>query len=106
MSDNPIEISYETICPLDRSPPNSAYLLLDDQPASTMPYTPSEVIASTNRKPMGRSAKTMSMRPHFDAHEAPKGITAQASIAGVKDSIGARKKSALFTYGGSVSSFM
>src|SRR4030095_15802669 len=68
ISDSPIEISYETIWALDRSPPNSAYLLLEDQPARTMPYTPSDVIASTNRKPIGRSANTMSMRPHLDAH--------------------------------------
>ena len=33
----PIAISYEIICALERSPPSSAYLLFDDQPASTMP---------------------------------------------------------------------
>src|SRR3954471_11201651 len=38
----PIAISYDTICALDRSPPRSAYLLFDDQPASTMPYTPND----------------------------------------------------------------
>ena len=46
MVDMPIAISYEIICALERSPPSNAYLLLDDHPASTMPYTPSEEIAS------------------------------------------------------------
>ena len=41
----PIAISYEIICAEARSPPSSAYLLLDDQPAMVMPYTPSELIA-------------------------------------------------------------
>ena len=49
----PIAISYEIICALERSPPSSAYLLFDDQPASTMPYTPSDEIARMNRKPIG-----------------------------------------------------
>ena len=33
----PSAISYEIICALGRIPPNSAYLLLDDHPASTIP---------------------------------------------------------------------
>ncbi len=33
-----------------------AYLLFDDQPASAIPYTPSELIARTKRNPIGRSA--------------------------------------------------
>ena len=41
----PIAISYDTICALERKPPNSAYLLFDDQPARTMPYTPNEEMA-------------------------------------------------------------
>src|SRR5512146_791196 len=51
--DIPIEISYEIICALDRSPPRSEYLLFDDHPARTMPYTPSEAMARMNRKPIG-----------------------------------------------------
>src|SRR3954468_6270633 len=87
--DIPIAISYDTICALERRPPSSAYLLFDDQPASTIPYTPSEAMASVNRKPTGTSASTMSTLPHRDAHEAPKGITAQVSSAGMKAIIGA-----------------
>ena len=41
----PSAISYEIICADARRPPSSAYLLFDDQPARTMPYTPSELIA-------------------------------------------------------------
>ena len=84
--DMPIAISYEIICALERSPPSSAYLLFDDQPASTMPYTPSDEIARMNRKPIGRSATTMSMQPHGESHGAPNGITAHVSSAGMKAS--------------------
>src|SRR5258708_3993502 len=41
----PNEISYEIIWADARKPPSREYLLLDAQPASTMPYTPSELIA-------------------------------------------------------------
>src|SRR6266496_5589541 len=51
----PRAISYEIICAEARSPPSSAYLLLDAQPASTIPYTPSELIARIYRNPTGRS---------------------------------------------------
>ena len=60
---SPIATSYEIIWALARSPPSRAYLLLDDQPASAMPYTPSELIARTKRKPTGRSATTIGIRP-------------------------------------------
>src|SRR5207237_10350995 len=33
----PMAISYDTICALERRPPNNAYLLFDDQPARTIP---------------------------------------------------------------------
>ena len=49
MVDMPIAISYEIICALERSPPSSAYLLLDDQPASTIPYTPMDEMARVKR---------------------------------------------------------
>ena len=55
---------------------------------------------------MGRSAKTMSMRPHGVGHGAPKGITAQVVIAGTNERTGASMNSARFAYGGYVSSFM
>ena len=81
----PIAISYEIICALERSPPSSAYLLFDDQPASTMPYTPSDEIARMKRKPIGSGASTMSIVPHGESHGAPNGITAHVSSAGMND---------------------
>ena len=60
---SPMATSYEIICALARSPPSSAYLLLDDQPASAIPYTPRELMARTKRNPMGRSATTIGIRP-------------------------------------------
>src|SRR5450756_1313792 len=104
--DMPIEISYDTICALERRPPSSAYLLFEDQPARTIPYTPSDVIARMNRNPIGRSATTMSILPHRVGHGAPKGMTHHAVSAGMNESIGARTKSGLFTPSGIVSSFM
>ena len=93
MVDMPIAISYEIICALERSPPSSEYLLFDDQPASTMPYTPSDAIARMKRKPIGIGASAMSIVPHFETHGAPYGITDHVSSAGVNDIAGARMKS-------------
>ena len=42
---SPIAISYEITCAVDRRPPSSGYVDPDDQPASTIPYTPIDVIA-------------------------------------------------------------
>src|SRR5215467_10785489 len=69
--DMPIEISYEIICALERSPPSSEYLLFDDHPASTMPYTPSDEIARMNRNPIGSGAIAVSIVPHGESHGAP-----------------------------------
>src|SRR5687767_8571373 len=96
MVDMPIEISYDTICALERSPPSSEYLLFDDQPASTMPYTPSDVSARMNRKPIGRSATTIGMRPQRVGSGDANGITAQAVSAGKNAMAGARMNSGLY----------
>ena len=89
----PIAISYEIICALERRPPSSEYLLFDDQPASTMPYTPSDEIARMKRKPIGIGAIAMSIVPHCESHGAPYGITAHVSSAGMNDITGARMNS-------------
>src|SRR5205823_5544150 len=102
----PIAISYEIICALERNPPSSEYLLFDDQPASTMPYTPSDEIARMNRKPIGIGASAMSMGPQGESHVAPYGITDQTSSAGMNDMTGARMKSGRYAEAGYVSSFM
>src|ERR1051325_1487164 len=87
--DIPIEISYEIICALERRPPSRAYLLFEDQPARTIPYTPSDVIARMKRKPTGRSATTRSTLPQRVAIGAPNGMTHHAVSAGRNASIGA-----------------
>src|SRR4051812_18933770 len=102
----PIAISYEIICALERSPPSSAYLLFDAQPASTIPYTPSEEIASMNRKPTGRSATTISILPQRVGSGDANGITHHVVSAGMNDRIGARMKIGLYAASGYVSSFM
>ena len=89
----PIAISYEIICALDRRPPSNEYLLFDDQPASTMPYTPSDASARMKRNPMGSGASASSIRPHGESHGAPNGITAHVSSAGMKAIAGASMKS-------------
>src|SRR5438067_985837 len=94
--DMPIAISYDTICALDRRPPRSAYLLFDDQPASTMPYTPNEATARMNRNPIGSGASAMSIRPHGDAHGAANGITAHVSSAGMNAMAGARMNNGMY----------
>src|SRR5690349_15807222 len=72
----PIAISYEIIWALDRRPPNSAYLLFDDHPASTIPYTPNEEIDRIHRKPIGRGASDMSITPQRQTHRPPSRLTA------------------------------
>src|SRR5215212_5246774 len=42
--ESPSASSYEIICADERSPPSIAYLLFDDQPASTIPYTAIDAI--------------------------------------------------------------
>src|SRR5262249_60090340 len=80
----PIAISYEINCAEARRPPSRAYLLLDDHPASTMPYTPSEEIARMYRNPTGRSATTSGTSPHLVCSGAPNGHTANVSTPGVE----------------------
>src|SRR5438552_7595846 len=94
--DIPIAISYDTICALERSPPSSEYLLFEDQPASTMPYTPSDASARMNRKPIGSGASAMSIVPHLVSSGAAIGMTAQVSIAGMNESTGARMNNGRF----------
>src|SRR5687768_18276019 len=97
-------ISYEIICALERRPPSSEYLLLDDQPASTIPYTPSELMARMNRNPIGRGARIISIRPHGESHGAANGMTAHVTSAGMNASAGASTNSGMLAAAGYVSS--
>src|SRR5258705_10620815 len=96
----PSEISYEIICADARRPPSSAYLLFDDHPASTMPYTPSEPIARMYRKPTGRSATTIGTTPHGDGSGAANGITAKVSRDGPNRISGASVNRVLSAWAG------
>jgi len=90
---------------------------LDDQPASAIPYTPIELMASTNRKPIGTSATTMGIGPWWTKRPsgprvtskssgsgAAKGITAERSRAGMNDMAGASWNSQRLASAGAVSS--
>src|SRR4051794_36271265 len=77
----PSAISYEIICAVERMPPSSAYLLFEAQPASTMPYTPSDEIARMKRKPIGSGASTISIIPQREPQGAANGMTAHVQSA-------------------------
>ena len=86
---SPARSRSEIICALERRPPSSAYLLLDDQPASTIPYTPSEreredIEKSRPANPRRRAAR----RPRAWAAATPNGITANVISAGTNASSG------------------
>src|SRR5688500_9708943 len=102
----PIAISYVTIGALEGGRPGSEYLFFDDQPAGTMPYTPMDVIARMNRKPIGSGASAISMGPQGEFQVAPNGITAHAIRAGMKAIAGASTKIGVYAASGYVSSFM
>ena len=68
-------------------------MLLDAQPASTMPYTPIDVIAKITSRPTFTSAAArwigLVEQPE-ERRVAPNGTTANAANAAVAESIGAR----------------
>src|SRR5664280_180785 len=91
-------------CAEERKPPSSEYLLLEDQPASTMPYTPSEPMARRNSTPTPRSGAT-SMPPSGTPNTvtslpAPNGITMNVSRATDTEIIGASRYSPRLTLAG------
>src|ERR1041385_7451372 len=98
MSESPIATSEDTICPLDRKPPSSAYLELDDQPASINASTPTLETASTSNKPMLTSAMT--------AQSGPNGITEKTMKADATAIYGAKKKIQRSAFSGMKSSFV
>ena len=102
----PIAISYEIIWALDRNPPSSEYLLFELQPASVMPKTPSDAIASVKMKPTGRSAIASDITPHGVGTGAANGITAQLIIAVENAMAGASENRIVLPAPGESSSFM
>jgi hypothetical protein len=76
-------------------PPRNGYFELLDHPASTMPYTPSEAIANTNRMPTFRLAITPGIGSCERAGMTswlPHGTTAIVISAGTIAIIGAKVK--------------
>src|SRR5699024_6922905 len=73
-------------------PPSSEYVDPEDQPASTMPYTPIEVIARIYSTATGISVSCSAVWVSVNGivTSGPNGITAQAMNAGIDAIIGAR----------------
>src|SRR5687768_11061058 len=92
----PIGTSYEIICAADRIVPSMLYLLLELHPATTIPITSSEIIASK------KNSAEEKVAPDQDADS---GITAKPANTAVKIISGAilnRKES---DFAGVISSF-
>src|SRR6478752_8909252 len=88
--DRPMATSYEIIWAALRRPPSSGYVEPDDQPDSTMPYTPRLEQANTTSTPTGRSVSCRNVSwPKIDTC-GPNGITEKARNAGTAERIGAR----------------
>src|SRR5215208_1762770 len=90
-NENPSASSYEIICAEERRPPSIAYLLFDDQPASTIPYTAIEAMDIRYNTPTLISATyNVIFRPNA-VKDSPHGITAAIMIEGTSVMTGAQK---------------
>src|SRR5271167_2462905 len=94
---NPMAISYDTICALERSEPISGKCEFDDQPAMMMPSTPSDDTPSMNNTPMFMSV-TACVRPN--------GTTRNVVNAVMVTTTGALQKTSLSASSGMMSSLM
>src|SRR3972149_11433844 len=103
-NESPSASSYEIICAEERIPPSMAYLLFDDQPARTMPYTAIEAMDIRYSTPTLMSATySVIVRPN-NWNDVPHGITAAMINEGTTVKIGARKKTILYVRAGVSSS--
>src|SRR6266508_5447393 len=90
-NESPNANSYEIICADERKPPSIAYLLFDDQPARTIPYTAIEAIDIKYNTPTLMSARyNVIVRPNA-VKDVPHGITAAIMIEGTNVITGAQK---------------
>src|SRR5687767_9707994 len=97
-NDRAIAISYEITCADERSPPSSEYGDIDDQPASTIPYTPIDDIASTSSTATGRSVPCSAVWwPKIDT-VGPNGMMTNEMNAGTAATIGASTNTTLSTW--------
>src|SRR5437870_1801610 len=83
------------ICTLERIPPIGENLLLEAQPASTMPYTESEASVNTYRTPIETSAPISGIARPAAGNVAPYGMTAKVVNAEKTAIAGASRKSIL-----------
>src|SRR5690625_408319 len=91
----PMGISYEMVWAAARRPPNSAYLELEAQPASKIPYTLMALSATTSSRPASTSASTT---------PSANGMTDQAASAGISASSGASRYRNVLALSGMISS--
>src|SRR3989304_10037258 len=91
----PRDNSYEIICAEERNPPSMAYLLLLDQPASTMPYTAIEAMDMIYKTPtlIFETCSRIS-RPN-KLNDVPSGITAARISEGTTVNTGASTNTTL-----------
>src|SRR6187200_140440 len=104
--DRPIATSYEITCADDLRPPSSAYVEPDDQPASTIPYTPTEATARMNSTPTERSVSCSGVSRSVNGTDTtgPSGMTENATNAAVAEITGARMNTTLSAAFGTMSS--
>ncbi len=95
-TERPKGISYEMIWAADLKVPSMLYLLLDDQPAMTIPITSSETMAIKKKTP-----DEMVDPDHDDDN----GNTAKPQKTATKIKIGAALKSHALALPGTISSF-
>ncbi len=72
-------------------PPSRGYFAPLDQPASTTPYTASDPMASTQRRPTLRSEISRPTRCPSTSTRGPNGIAAKVRKAGTSEATGASK---------------
>src|ERR1700691_2120083 len=93
------------ICAELRNPPSSGYLLLEDHPAKATPYTPMDVMAKRNIKPIFTFATISCVGcPRIVIVGGPKGISAMVVSASDNAKNGASTYRNLSAPGGVTSS--
>src|SRR4029450_11839304 len=93
----PIATSELITSPLERNAPSSEYVDPDDQPASTIPYTPIEAIATIKSTDTGRSVTCNGVMISVNGTRTSPaiGMTAKAVIAGMATTNGASMNTTL-----------
>lgn len=77
-------------CAVERTPPSSGYVELEDQPPSTMPYTPTDAHARMYSTATGKSVSCSGVTTPKMLTSGPNGMTAYTSSEHSTAIIGAR----------------